>query len=94
MESTNEPSAPRYDAAARTDTMNEPIVLCPHGNPTDDYVEVTNFGDKRRAYVATLCDCPLPYCPLCGTELDTQGRCQGDIECALHGHPVPNPEVR
>ena len=35
-----------------------PIVLCPHGNPTDDYVEVTTYGDKRPVYLAATCDCP------------------------------------
>ena len=68
-------------------------VLCPHGNLVDG-IDVTMIGDPRPVYIFAMCDCPRVYCPFCHTELAADGRCQGDIECVLFGHPVPVPDVR
>lgn len=69
------------------------VMLCKHGLPVDS-VDVTTFRDTRPHRIPLPCDCPRPYCPLCEYELDPTGRCQGDIECALYHHLVPNPVIR
>jgi hypothetical protein len=46
-------------------------------------LEITNFGDSERKYVATeKCDCE-GYCPLCDHQIEA-GKCW-NVDCVLAG---------
>jgi hypothetical protein len=71
-----------------------PDLTCEHcGDPVEAF-EITAFGDKEKRFVAGLCPCPRPHCPLCRSLLDANGRCTDrQADCCLWQLVVPLPEV-
>jgi len=71
-----------------------PDLTCEHCGKAVEAINVTGFGDPEPRYVAGMCPCPRPHCPLCLSLLDHDGRCTDrHADCVLWTLKVPIPVI-